>query len=366
MKRLSAPYIFSCLLIVVLFSLVQAAEVPTLENIEFSSPSPDKEQITFKLNGSYIPKIFAIKGEKPRVVFDFPKTRIGGTLNNIIKTNGKLIKQIRVGLHKGENPKTRVVLDLVPDREINFNQNFDPKNNALTVSVYYAGTIPSPPEKKAPKKKDLPTTAKIRKQSPEPPVVDKVTKPAAALLETAKPVASSTTVTDITRTELPQAQADKDKKSGVSPREPVQPEKIASAPVKQQKVEKNGAPVLQAVTFDNTSNRGEMIQFKLSKFYPPIVFGIEERLPRVVCDFKNTKMGSLLKNTIKTNGQYVKAIRIGRHKNPEKIRVVIDLKPDNSYDLQQVFFKEDNLFVVIVNTMHNAPPVKDLKKPLVK
>ncbi|MCF6187387.1 MAG: AMIN domain-containing protein [Desulfobulbaceae bacterium] len=107
-----------------------------------------------------------------------------------------------------------------------------------------------------------------------------------------------------------------------------------------------------------------MIQFKLNDFYPPIVFGIEEGLPRVVCDFKNTRADASLKETIKTNGRYVKAIRIGRHKKPDKIRVVIDLEPNNNYDLQQVFFKEDNLFVIIVNIMHNTPPVTELEKPL--
>ena len=31
--------------------------------------------------------------------------------------------------------------------------------------------------------------------------------------------------------------------------------------------------------------------------------------------------------------------------------MVIDLEPNHSYDLQQVFFKDDNLFVIIVNTI---------------
>jgi hypothetical protein len=366
MKKISLFFIFPCLLIAALFSIVQAAEVPTLEDIEYSAPSPDEERITFKLNGTYIPKIFAIKGEQPRVVFDFPKTRIAGTLNNIIKTNGNFIKQIRIGLHKGKNPKTRVVLDLRPDREINFDQNFDQQKNALTVSVYYAGTVPSLPKGKVPGKKALPAKEKIKKESPEPSPADKVTKPATTPQEKAKKTASATTATDISEAELPQVQAGKDKKTGTSIKKPAQPQSIASTPANQPKVKKNAMPVLQSVTFDNTSNRGEMIQFKLSEFHPPIVFGIEEGLPRVVCDFKNTRMDSLLKNLIKTKGRYVKAIRIGRHNNPEKIRVVIDLEPNNNYDLQQVFFKEDNLFVIIVNTIRDTPPVQELEKPSAK
>jgi hypothetical protein len=35
----------------------------------------------------------------------------------------------------------------------------------------------------------------------------------------------------------------------------------------------------------------------------------------------------------------------------DKIRVVLDLAQDRDYDLQQVFFKNDNLFVLIVNEL---------------
>jgi len=96
-----------------------------------------------------------------------------------------------------------------------------------------------------------------------------------------------------------------------------------------------------------------MVLFKLNGFHPPAVHGVEEGIPRVICDFNNTKLidSGKGKNTIKTNGKFVKVIRTSTTKKPEKVRVVIDLEPNRSYDLQQVFFKEDNLFVIIVNTM---------------
>ena len=68
-------------------------------------------------------------------------------------------------------------------------------------------------------------------------------------------------------------------------------------------------------------------------------------------DFNNTKLLDAGKGTIKANGKFVKMIRTTKTKKPEKVRVVIDLEPNRSYDLQQVFFKEDNLFVIIVNTV---------------
>lgn len=39
------------------------------------------------------------------------------------------------------------------------------------------------------------------------------------------------------------------------------------------------------------------------------------------------------------------------HHDPEKVRVVLDLAANRDYDLQQVFFRKDNLFVLIVNEL---------------
>lgn len=110
-------------------------------------------------------------------------------------------------------------------------------------------------------------------------------------------------------------------------------------------------PQLEYVKFDPNSPKGEMVLFKLNGFHPPAVHGVEEGIPRVVCDFNNTKLLDSGNNTIKANGKFVKMIRTSKTKKPEKVRVVIDLEPNRSYDLQQVFFKDDNLFVIIVNTV---------------
>ena len=112
-------------------------------------------------------------------------------------------------------------------------------------------------------------------------------------------------------------------------------------------------PVLESVTFDGKSPKGEMVLFKLNTFHPPEVHGVEQGIPRVICDFKDTRLADSAQNLIKTDGQHVKVIRLSKTVKPEKVRVVLDLEPNRSYDLQQVFFKEDNLFVIIVNTVQN-------------
>ena len=108
-------------------------------------------------------------------------------------------------------------------------------------------------------------------------------------------------------------------------------------------------PILHGIDFDPKSKRGETISFKLNGFHPPVVFGIEEDIPRIVCFFKNASAGKELRDVIGTRGQHVRAIKVGKYQNPDNIRVVLELVPGYNYDLQQVFFKDDNVFMLIVN-----------------
>ncbi len=351
--------------------LAAAAEQRLLEDIQFEAPSDMEERITFKLNGAYIPKIFAIKGEKPRVVFDFPDTGTARLLNNIINTNGKFIKRIRVGIHNEPSPKTRVVFDLLPDKEVDFKQDFDMQKNALIITVYHAGAEPesitkqskedeegkaAEPEKPVQETKPTPAptvapepTVPAAQQQPPEEQQTPVAEPAAPI----QPVPMEVAAPDQPQTEAKQSEE-------VQPVE--QQELQPPAPAAETAIA--SPTVLSSVTFDNSTNRGEMVLFKLNEFHSPIVFGVEEGLPRVVCDFKNTKAGDDVPTTIKTDGKYVHTIRIGREKEPQKVRVVLDLAPSNSYDLQQVFFKDDNLFVIIINPLHNAPAAEELVQPL--
>ncbi len=374
MKKIPGSVFFFYLFLTIFLSSVQAAERPTLESITFKTLDTNKELVTFKLNGTYIPKTFAIKGKNPRVVFDFPNTGKARTISNSIQTDGAYIKQIRIGLHTGEHPKTRVVFDLTNNQKIGFKQHFDKAANTLTILIFPATNPPA--ETNVHKNK---TTEKAVNRQVTQPKQNKniIAEPDEAITElsaaasvaagqkTVSPTnpAKKTIQTSTKEKNSVDNAQDKATKSSLSsepaaaskkkqPAETVPPvSKVVNQPV----VKKQGIPILQSVTFDNTTNRGEMIQFKLTDFHPPTVFGIEKGLPRVVCDFANTLAGSTLKNIIKANGRYVKTIRIGRHKNPDKIRVVIDLEANNNYDLQQVFFKEDDLFVIIVNTLHPTP-----------
>lgn len=110
-------------------------------------------------------------------------------------------------------------------------------------------------------------------------------------------------------------------------------------------------PVLLDVSFEKSINESETVLFRLNHFYPPLVFGIEKGEPRVVCDFFDAEIDENIPPVIEARGQFVDRILVTDESDPDKIRVELVLMPNRNYDLQQLFFKEDNLFVVIVKEL---------------
>lgn len=329
--------IFRSLILTVLTLLCLApasfvyAETQLLEDIRFTSTATGEEHIIFQLNGAHLPKVFAIKGEKPRVVFDFLGTK-SKLAKNRIDPDGRFVKAIRIGIHYKPDPKVRVVFDLQPDTAIDFEQDFNQESNTLLIKIFQAGTAvkeEKTQEKKielkpAEEKKTAQEQDQKKFQEPEPFAV---------------PVTKKQEAVDTAKASLPEKEGKKE---------------ATDVFHKKENEKKAEAPFLRSIEFDKSSERGEMVLFKLNDFYPPIVFGIEEGVPRVVCDFTNTTAAQDIKEINKFDGNFVKMVRVGRHSNPNKVRVVLDLAPNSNYDLQQVFFKEDNLFVLIVNTIENS------------
>jgi len=277
-----------------------------LEDIRFEAVSANEERVHFRLSAPVDPHSFPMKNGSPRMVFDFSGTGISKRIRNTLETKGALIQRIRVGLHQD---KTRVVFDLVPGRQVT---SFKEGGSILTVVVHDARVQPEQ-----------------RKAAAPPPPAATVWSPTAEKAPQVKPAVRQTVPL---LNEQPQAKPS----AGAAP-----------------------DTVLSTVLFDKNSNRGEMVMFRLNKFHPPVVFGLEEKKPRVVCDFQNTAAGERLPESVPADGKHVRGIRIERDEAGRKIRVVLDLAPDSSYDLQQVFFKNDNLFVLIINTLGN--PAKPLR-----
>lgn len=340
--------------------LTVASASPLIEKIEFDTSGGNVDRITFKLNSSNLPKTFALK-EPPRVVFDFPDTALTRGVKTNISAAGKFIKGVRTAEHRGDKAKTRVVLDVSSEQPVDFKQDFNAETNTLVISIFALGTKPEPAAvavAPAKKKSPEPVAKKIAEAAkpvpaplPEPkeiaaievPPAPKLTPaPVPATMPASKEQPAAPAVASIPKPEAGTGPA-KEEGTVIQPLSEIGP---------QQQAAKEGAqpPVLYSIEFDKDANRGETINFKLNTFNPPVVFGIEEDTPRIVCFFKDTTAGPDLQDLVEAKGHFVKSIQVGKYSNPDNIRVVLDLVPNLNYDLQQVFFKEDNMFMIIINT----------------
>ncbi len=405
------------------FSAVNSQVV--LKSVAFQQHEGKGEAIQFVLTGENTPKIFMISGENPRLVIDFYETRCSNHVHPSMDTGGKIIRRIRVGIHTEKPPKTRVVVDLIPGRDYHFKQNFNQKDNTLLVSVSRtekegastqnktAGEekkqTPAPntepvaqkkhtgspksvvlkPEKeqrtekqhatnklvaqektKLHAKKEIPLTeAKApEKMSAAGKVHEagsaQTSKPEMKKEKTTASTGAESKTLEKTITSAIESQNNKPGAPGESKMTRPKQE-IAEAEGKSAETAssaKKSKPLLSNVTFEATSDKGEMILFKLNDFFPPKVFGIEKGAPKVICDFLDTQLGEKVKSLIHCNGKFVKSIQISKLAKPEKVRVTLTLVPSRNYDLQQVFFKEDNLFVIIVNSQDVLPKNPDEPK----
>jgi len=95
------------------------------------------------------------------------------------------------------------------------------------------------------------------------------------------------------------------------------------------------------------SQQEEKVNFILNGYYQPETFILNEGNPRVVCDFINTHLGSSISRQIKVNGRIIQQIRIGIYKGfSPKVRVVVDLVPDQDYEVKTLFLRKEYLLVV--------------------
>ncbi|MBW1635072.1 MAG: AMIN domain-containing protein [Deltaproteobacteria bacterium] len=303
---------FSCCLVLfvsLVFSslTVNCAELPQtvdIKSIIFDQEQGGGESITIKMSDQRQPKIFRIKGDTPRLVLDFPQTLYKGK-NIIAFQKGQLASRVRIGVHQNPVLMTRVVVDLSAGREISYKKVFSDGGNSLTINLFSAESK----KVEQVKSETASTAVAVEVTSPEEETKESVSPPPAVIEE-----------------------------------EPVSQEKVVAAA-------DEGKPRLLEITFDDSSNKGEMVVFRLNDFYPPAVSAVEKETPRVLCDFMDMKLSGDVNKDIFANGKYVERIHTTLHTDPDKVTVTLDLTADRDYDLQQVFFKNDNLFVIIVNEL---------------
>jgi len=285
-----------------------------LESITFERKSGTEETVTFQLNGPHIPKIFAIKGEAPKIVFDFYDTSPSPSIKGMIQSKGKLITAIRTGMHKDGQRKTRVVLDLAPADGYDFSQNFQENKNILRITVFRAQTDDEKPKKGQ-------SNEKIAKKSRTDDTAGQAAPVTAAEEQKIEPPPAA-----------PPAQVEKKPETPPS-----------STPMS-----------IHAISFEDKLEQGEKVSFQLNNFHPPTVIGIEEGTPRIVCDFTNAVLVDTIPGIIPANGKLIQQVRVEKNGDKSTVRVVLELVPNHHYDLQQIYFKEKDQYVLWVKSADNG------------
>lgn len=277
-----------------------------LEEITFIRKSGTEETVTFRLNGPHIPKVFTIKGETPKIVFDFYDTTPTPSIKGMIKSNGNLVTAIRSGMHKDGRRKTRVVLDLAPAGSYDFSQDFDKQRHTLRITIFRQ-------QKPDVKQQELPPQETTDED-------DSVAAPAAP----PTPIPAETTPT-------PAATPITDEKDAANP--------PSSPPVK-----------IHAIDFENNLDQGEKLSFTVENFQPPEIVTNEEGTPTIICTFTRAALAGTIPAIIPTKGGFIQLVQIRDDSDTSTIRVTIELTPNHHYDLKQIFFKEENVYVLIINS----------------
>ncbi len=339
---------FLSILLLFLFVKSVCAADGLIQKVEYVNSGEELESVAFHLNGAYLPKVFAIKGDSPRVVFDFFETLLDKKSPTAIAANGKVVKKIRLGRH---GDRTRVVIDLNSSTGYRFDQKFDDVNNILTI-LLFSDAVPEKPaaEEVTLEPAEVPESILVVDSIParEEVFPGSSAKSSVAAEEEATPAVTGK-----------QEEPEKVEVVAASVTEPVaadtgasQEEALAETPAGEQKAATSfsAEPLLSDISFENTSNNGEMVLFKLNGFFPPTVAGEEAGTPQVVCKFPGTRLSGTVVKDQESQGRFVDRIRVVQSADKNQLEVILELVPNKNYDLQQVFFKEDNLFVVIVNS----------------
>ena len=379
-----------------LFAAVASLQAAQLQKIEHKKLAAGSEEVVLSFDTVAEPRVFTMGGKQPRVVFDFAGVEPRSTLRDVAP-QAAVVQDIRLGIHRQGEVKTRLVLDVHSLQGLKHSYSVDEKNNrvvvrftsadvgaeaALVAKQKPAQTAPAKLQAASTKKKgtgqdraavaekeqkaekaaqpDAAKEAELAQGEKTPATTPAAAKEPAAEARRASPQAEQTlaaakpaekTGSPVPAPPAEQQQAATPPAASGAAVAPVAGESTSATPAASAPAAPSEVPYLSAIQYDPDSPRGELVQFKLNGFYPPVLRSIESGSPQVICEFSNLQVAPALEGPIKISGRLVKAIRLDKSSDGSKVRVFVELEPNQSYDLQQVFFKEDNFFVLIVNTV---------------
>jgi hypothetical protein len=145
--------------------------------------------------------------------------------------------------------------------------------------------------------------------------------------------------------ERPSATVDSSQKA-IEPAQPADLQNISDPPPKD--ASKTVSGQLKKITnirFRTDSNGSENVMIVLNGFYPPEVSTADSGAPRIICDFQDVRLAPGVKRQFELDGKFIRRIRTGIHVEPaRKTRIVLDLAPSLSYEVEQLFYQKDNTY----------------------
>ena len=94
------------------------------------------------------------------------------------------------------------------------------------------------------------------------------------------------------------------------------------------------------------------ILFELSAPSFPEILILDEKRPRIVCDFLDARPASDIGPRIAVNNGIIQTIRIGLHQQPQfKVRVVLDLVPGRRYEAGQAGVEGEDTFALEIRAV---------------
>ncbi len=342
----------ACLLSLISFPAILQADSPALESIVFQKED-ERELVALLLNTEIEPKIFEIPGEKPRIVLDFINTVYPLKKSTTVPAGGKFVNQIRVGRHAEPIAKTRVVIDVVAGIDYSFVKEFNVSEKTLSIIISPTATEKKDETETVDPQVDASFAVGDPSEQEEPAghqqEGDSGIEPADQQQEEyheSEPALESSSETD----QLPLETIEQSK--SVQPQhqplasgnESIDGELLQEKP-------KGPEVVLFEVSYEKSTSGNEMVLFRLNGFFPPVVYSSEGNDLYVVCDFLNAVTAKDLAPPVSSGADYIRSISTTELEEPEKVRIIIELFNTYDYDLKQVFFKEDNLFVIILSSL---------------
>lgn len=123
----------------------------------------------------------------------------------------------------------------------------------------------------------------------------------------------------------------------------------AAKPDKKGTGAEKSAKMMLSLDVQKNDPAGEVLKVTLNGFYPPQVSPAEGPSPRIICDFMDVALGKGIPKVLPVNGKYITQVRVGLHTQPiKKVRIVLDLVPENNYEVEQLFYQQENLYTMVV------------------